>query len=61
MDRSNLSNLRHLCPDTQLHKVHMVLEPLERGREVGDPYYGGPSGFDTAFEELSEAIGLWLG
>jgi protein-tyrosine phosphatase len=61
MDASNRKNLLRIAPTAHAHKVRMVLEPLEVGREVSDPYYGGPKGFDIAFEELDEAIGHWLG
>ena len=61
MDRSNLSNLRRIAPERHVGKLHLVLEPLGADREVGDPYYGGPSGFDIAFRELSESIEHWLG
>ena len=61
MDHSNLANLRRICPADHADKVRLVLEPLGPDREVGDPYYGGRSGFDTAYRELNEAIGHWLG
>ena len=61
MDRSNQRDLLRIAPASRAHQVRLVLEPLGEGREVGDPYYGGPGGFDRAFEELDEAIGRWLG
>lgn len=59
MDRSNLANLQRICPPEHRHKLHLVLEPTTGG-EVGDPYYGGPDGFDLCFEQLSDALEHWL-
>lgn len=59
MDASNLSNLRRICPDRHLDKVHRVLD-LVGGGDVADPYYGGPDGFDRNFAQLDEALAVWL-
>lgn len=60
MDRANLDDLRRRCPASLQHKLHLVLEPLGEGREVGDPYYGGPAGFDRVYGELDEALRHWM-
>ncbi len=60
MDRSNLANARQILGvDADDPRVRLVLEPTT-GEEVADPYYGGPSGFDRNFEQLSEALDIWL-
>ena len=60
MDQRNLKALRRRCPPEHRHKLHLVLEPLGVGREVGDPYYGGPDGFNLVYAELTEALEHWL-
>jgi protein-tyrosine-phosphatase len=59
MDRANHRDLLARCPAAHRPKVRMMLEPLGGG-EVGDPYYGGPEGFDVNFRELTEASRAWL-
>lgn len=48
MDRDNLANLERRCPPDLGHKLGLFLDfSIDfRGREVPDPYYGGPQGFD---------------
>jgi protein-tyrosine phosphatase len=60
MDQANLDDLRRRCPAAHAHKLRLVLEPLGAGREVDDPYYGGPDGFDRCFAELDAALDHWL-
>lgn len=56
MDRDNLRNLEILSPDD--YKGHLDLF-LNFGssdeREVPDPYYGGPQGFDHVLDLVEEA------
>ena len=59
MDRSNLGNLRRICPEAYAHRLHLTLEPTG-GADVPDPYYGGPGGFDHNFAQLDEALEIWL-
>ena len=61
MDRANYARLRELQPDGSTGRVHMFLEfagelPV---REVPDPYYGGPEGFERVLD-LIEAASLGL-
>ncbi len=51
MDRSNRKTLMELAPESQIHKVRLLLEfaPGAGVEEVPDPYYGGASGFDKVF------------
>ncbi|WP_428426558.1 low molecular weight protein-tyrosine-phosphatase [Pararhizobium sp.] len=53
MDRSNLANLRALAPPEAQHKLHLFLDyTLGTARDVPDPYYEGPEGFETVYEML---------
>ena len=57
MDRHNLALLTDLCPPEHAHKLALYCDyhPDYAGRDVPDPYYGGPNGFDTVLD-LTEAI-----
>ena len=59
MDRSNLEALRRRCPTRHQAKLHLALEPTTGG-DVPDPYYGGPRGFDLNYEQLTDALAIWL-
>lgn len=61
-DRQNLSELRRRCPAEQAHKLALMLDVLPEGqeREVPDPYYGGPSGFDHVLDLLEQACDGWI-
>lgn len=52
MDQSNLNDLREICPPEHLNKLRLLLDfaPELEVREVPDPYYGGPAGFDRVLE-----------
>jgi protein-tyrosine phosphatase len=56
MDRDNLMNLQHQCPEASQHKLHLFLEyaGLGAGAEVPDPYYGNVEGFERVMQ-LCEA------
>lgn len=64
MDRDNFENLMGLCQDSALrNRVRLFLDfaPHLPEREVPDPYYGGPSGFDRVMDLIEEAAqGLLL-
>jgi protein-tyrosine phosphatase len=59
MDDSNLRDLRALAPDAEARaKVRLLREfdPDASGdRDVPDPYYGGPSGFEDVFDLVTAA------
>lgn len=60
MDRDNLMNLQHQCPDDARHKLHLFLEFAgvgEEAAEVPDPYYGNAAGFERVMD-LCEAGAL---
>ena len=57
MDRANLAYLRSICPLQYTAKLRLFLEFSERfvEREVPDPYYGGPQGFDHVLDLVEDA------
>ena len=58
MDRSNLSDVLSMADsDLERAKVRLILDELYPGenREVPDPYYGGPQGFDKVYKMLDAA------
>ena len=61
MDQSNLDDLRDICPPAHLGKLRLFLDfaPQLGIREVPDPYYGGPQGFDRVLD-LCEAAAKGL-
>ena len=61
MDQENYAELRAICPVGNEDKLHFFLDfaPQLKIREVPDPYYGGPAGFERVFDMVEEAsIGL---
>ena len=57
MDRENHENLLDICPDGFEHKIRLFMEfaPTRSEREVPDPYFGGPAGFDRVLDMIDEA------
>ena len=61
MDRDNYANLDALCPAKMKERLFMFLDfaPAVNTREVPDPYYGGPQGFEVVFDLVEQAsLGL---
>ncbi len=60
MDVQNLADLQSICPANYAGYLGLFLELTDlEEREVPDPYYGGPSGFDHVLdlvEAASEAL-----
>jgi protein-tyrosine phosphatase len=52
MDRDNLRDLFAIAPPGTEHKVRMLLAD---NRDVPDPYYGGPRGFDNVLDLVEAA------
>lgn len=52
MDRANLSDLSRMAPAGAPARVEMF-DPA--GRDVPDPYYGGPEGFETTLDMIEAA------
>lgn len=62
MDRSNLANLRALAPAVAQHKLHLFSSyMLGVERDVPDPYYEGPEGFETVYSMLLEGCSSLIG
>lgn len=57
MDDENYAHLRALAPAGHEHKVRLFLEFASRtgSRAVPDPYFGGPSGFDSVLDMIEDA------
>jgi len=57
MDSENLSELTHLCPPGEEHRLHRFLDfaPDLGRRDVPDPYYGGDGGFDAVLDMIEAA------
>jgi protein-tyrosine phosphatase len=52
MDRDNLADLRAIAPPGTEHKLRLLLAD---GRDVPDPYYGGPHGFENVLDLVETA------
>ena len=52
MDRDNLTDLQAIAPPGTEHKVRLLLAD---GRDVPDPYYGGPHGFENVLDLVEHA------
>jgi protein-tyrosine phosphatase len=56
MDHGHLRALRTRAPESHRHKIRLMRDydaPENHGRDVEDPYYGGPEGFEVMFQVLS--------
>lgn len=58
MDRTNLENLRQICPEEFKPKLQLVMDyaELPGHPEVPDPYGGGEEGFDVVFDLIDSAV-----
>lgn len=61
-DLANLAELQRRCPSAHQHKLALMLEVLPAGseREVPDPWYDGPEGFDLVLNLLEAACDGWI-
>lgn len=57
MDQANLADLQRSVPRTHRERVKLFLEfaPEALTREVPDPYYGGPTGFEEVLDLVEAA------
>jgi protein-tyrosine phosphatase len=57
MDQDNYLDLCAMCPPGMERKLQLFMDfaPELRMREVPDPYYGGPGGFETVFDMVEAA------
>ena len=63
MDKDNYRSLKLISPKGMVDKLYLFLDfaPSIRQREVPDPYYGGPEGFEKVFDMVDAAAkGLLL-
>jgi protein-tyrosine phosphatase len=51
MDRGHLRALERMAPPGERHKVRL----FAAGRDVPDPYYGGPEGFEAVLDLVEAA------
>lgn len=62
MDAQNLSDLESICPSDYQGHLGLFLDfASESVREVPDPYYGGPEGFDHVLDLVESASEGLLG
>jgi len=57
MDEENYSNMDTIRPDNAKGSLHLFLDfaPNVKEKEVPDPYYGGPKGFERVFDMVEDA------
>lgn len=57
MDEQNYRHLLDMAPPERRDRVRLFLEfaPAQERREVPDPYYGGPTGFEDVLDLVEEA------
>lgn len=57
MDDTNYNHVMKMCPNNHQEKVHYFLDfaPQLGVREVPDPYYGGPDGFEHVLDLIEAA------
>lgn len=63
MDPSNLADLQAQCPEALQHKLQLFLHhtPDAIGREIPDPYFGAPSGFERVLRLCEVGARAWVG
>ncbi|TVR11579.1 MAG: low molecular weight phosphotyrosine protein phosphatase [Planctomycetota bacterium] len=61
MDNANLSTVEQRAPQQPHARIHKLTEWDPQGTsEVGDPYYGGESGFTTVLEQIERCCTAFL-
>lgn len=57
LDRTNFEDLRRIAPANSRARLSMLLDhvPGMKGRDVADPYFGGPEGFEQTWQEVTLA------
>ncbi|MCE1236473.1 MAG: low molecular weight phosphotyrosine protein phosphatase [Hyphomicrobiales bacterium] len=55
MDAQNFADLERLAPKDATARLFLLLDFVEgrEGESVGDPYYGGPEGFERTWDEVA--------
>lgn len=56
LDAGHLAALQQRCPAPLRGRLRLLMDMADgpRGREVPDPYYGGPDGFETVLDCVEE-------
>ncbi len=57
MDDANMRDLKAVCAPDVHHKIKLLLDfaPQAGTREISDPYYGAPGGFDHVLDLVEAA------
>lgn len=57
MDHDNYNGLLEICPDEFKERIRLFLDyaPELGIRDVPDPYYGGPAGFERVYQMIEQA------
>lgn len=57
LDSSNFADLKRMAPAGAKARLSLLLDyvPGLEGQDVADPYYGGAEGFETTWQQVSEA------
>jgi len=56
MDSRNYADLARIAPKTQIGKVRLFLDfGTSKTKDVPDPYYGGPGGFEHVLDLIEDA------
>ena len=57
LDEANLEVLESIRPADGIAKLSLLMDvvPDKRGQPVADPYFGGPDGFVTTWDDVHEA------
>jgi protein-tyrosine phosphatase len=56
LDAGHAATLKRRCPAQWQNRIRLLMDfsPGPRGREVPDPYYGGPEGFEQVLDLVEE-------
>lgn len=57
LDAANLADLKRIAPADGKARLSLLLDHVAglEGQDVDDPYYGGPEGFETTWQQVSAA------
>ena len=61
MDTNNFRDLKEIQPKDGKAKLSRLLDHVDlKNKDVPDPYYGGPEGFERCFQIVRAGIEGWL-
>ncbi|WP_319238639.1 low molecular weight protein-tyrosine-phosphatase [uncultured Propionivibrio sp.] len=57
VDKPVLASLRRQCPSNYADRLALLMAyaPPSSAQEIGDPYYGGPQGFEVVLDQIEAA------